>query len=134
MAFRLRIITPDKEVIEDDCELVSFWTVEGSMGVLTHRAPIITALSIAELKVKKTNGEESFYAVHGGYMDVDGEEATVITDAAENWKEIDLARAEKSKQKAEELLKKAQSDREEARAKAKINRAFLRIKLSQRQR
>jgi len=132
VAFKLSIITPNKKIIEENCEIVSFWTVEGSMGVLTHRAPIITALAIAELKVRKEDGTEVFYAVHGGYMDVDGEEVTVVTDAAEHWEEIDLIRAERSRQKAEELLKKAQNDREEARAKAKINRAMLRIKLGKR--
>jgi len=132
VAFKLSIITPDKELVEENCEIVSFWTVEGSMGVLTHRAPIITALDIAELKAKKTDGEEVFYAVHGGYMDVDGEKVTIVTDAAEHWREIDIARAERSRRKAEELLKKAQSDREEARAKARIERALLRIKLARR--
>lgn len=134
MAFKLTIITPDKKIVEENCELVSFRTVEGSMGILTHRAPIITALAIAELKIKKRNGNEIFYAVHGGYMDVDGEEATIVTNAAENWEDIDIARARKARQKAEELLKKAQNDQEEAKAKAKINRAMLRINLGKRSR
>ncbi|HDM70916.1 MAG TPA: ATP synthase F1 subunit epsilon [Thermotogales bacterium] len=130
MSFRLRIETPDKTVWNDTCDMISFYTTVGSMGFLTGREPIIAELSITLLKVWKGN-ERIEFAVHGGFIRMDGKEALILTDAAERAEEIDLTSAEKAKEKAEEMLRMAKSEVEKARARAKLEKAMLRIRLAE---
>jgi F-type H+-transporting ATPase subunit epsilon len=100
------------------------------MGVLAKRAPIITALDIAPLKVTTDKGIEEF-AVHGGVLKMDGDVLLIISDAAENVREIDVYRAEIAKKRAMDRLEKAKSDIERARSKASIQKNLLRETLGQ---
>jgi len=128
--FQVRIITPERVVWEGKAQIVTFRTLEGSMGVLSKRAPIMAALDIAPLKVTTENGVEEF-AVHGGVLKMDGDLYLIVTDAAENVKEIDIYRAETAKQRAIDRLEKAKSDIERVRAKASLQKNLLRESLGQ---
>jgi F-type H+-transporting ATPase subunit epsilon len=98
------------------------------MGVLDRRAPIVTALDIAMMEVKTEKGKIEF-AVHGGLLRMNGEELIIVTDAAEKAEEIDVYRAEKAKQRAEDLLEKAKNDVERYKAKASLQKNILRMRV-----
>lgn len=124
--FKAEIVSPDRIVWSGEAQSVTFRTVEGSMGVLDKRAPIVTALDIAMMEVK-TEKENLEFAVHGGLLRMNGKELIIVTDAAEKAEEIDLYRAEKAKQRAEDLLAKAKNDVERYKANASLQKNILRI-------
>ncbi|MFW6262835.1 MAG: ATP synthase F1 subunit epsilon [Thermotogota bacterium] len=126
--FKTEIVSPDRVVWSGEAQSVTFRTVEGSMGVLDKRAPIVTALDIAMMAVK-TEKETLEFAVHGGLLRMNGEELIIVTDAAEKAEEIDLYRAEKAKQRAEDLLTKAKNDVERYKANASLQKNILRMRI-----
>ncbi len=124
--FSVEIVAPDKKVWEGNARLVSFRTLEGSMGVLDKRAPILVALDIAPLVVETEKGKIEF-AVHGGMLKMDGEKLIILTDAAEKADDIDLYRAEAAKKRALNRLEKAKNDMEKLKANISIQKNMLRL-------
>ena len=126
--FKTEIVSPDRVVWSGEAQSVTFRTIEGSMGVLDKRAPIVTALDIAMMEVK-TEKEKLEFAVHGGLLRMNGEELIIVTDAAEKAEEIDVYRAQKAKQRAEDLLSKAKNDVERYKANASLQKNILRMSI-----
>lgn len=124
----MEIVSPDRVVWNGQAQVVTFKTIEGSMGILNKRAPIVTALDIAMLEVK-TEKETLEFAVHGGLLRMNGQELIIVTDAAEKADEIDLYRAQKAKKRAEDILAKAKSDLERYKAKASLQKSILRMRI-----
>jgi len=126
--FKTEIVSVDRVVWSGEAQSVTFRTVEGSMGVLEKRAPIVTALDIAMMEVKTEKGILEF-AVHGGLLRMNSEKLVIVTDAAEKAEEIDLYRAEKAKQRAQDLLEKAKNDVERYKANASLQKNILRMRI-----
>ncbi|HOO33601.1 MAG TPA: ATP synthase F1 subunit epsilon [Thermotogota bacterium] len=126
--FKTEIVAPDRTVWSGQAESVTFRTLEGSMGVLSKRAPVVTALDIAQLEVKN-GGQTIQFAVHGGLLRMNGEELIIVTDAAEKAEEIDLYRASEAKKRAEDSLAKAKNDVERYKANASLQKNILRMQI-----
>jgi len=127
--FYLEIIAPERTVWSGEVGYVSFWTKEGSMGILDHRAPLLVALDIAPLELLTHDQTRETFAVHGGMLLMDGTQARVITDAAEKPDEIDLVRAKKSKQRAMEQLETAKTEMERTKMQYSVRKNLLRERL-----
>lgn len=127
---QLDIVTPDRKVYSEEVEMVVARAVEGDIGILPNHAPYISPLQVTALKVKK-NGEESFIAINGGFMEVHDNKVTVLAESAELPGEIDISRAEAAKKRAEErLAKEKQADIDFKRAQLSLQRAMVRIRVS----
>ena len=134
MPLHLEVITPERKVYEDDVDMVIAPGSEGYLGILPHHAPLLTALGPGEFRVKK-GGVEELLAVFGGFMDVRGDRVVVLTDAAEHVEEIDAQRAQEARDRAQQALASVGMDpAEEARARAALQRALVRIRVSERRR
>lgn len=133
MPLRLEILTPERAVYDDEVDMVIAPGSEGYLGILPHHAPLLTALGPGEFRVKK-GGVEEVMAVFGGFMDVRGDRVTVLTEAAEQADEIDEARAQAARDKAQQELASAGSPAEEARARASLERSLVRLRVTQRRR
>ena len=135
MPIHLEVITPERRVYEDDVDMVIAPGSEGYLGILPHHAPLLTALGPGEFRVKK-GGVEQVLAVFGGFMDVHPDRVVVLTEAAEPAEEIDAQRAEEARQRAQEALATAatMSAADEARARAALQRALVRLRVSERRR
>jgi len=129
----LEVITPERKVYEDDVDMVIAPGSEGYLGILPHHTPLLTALGPGEFRVKK-GGVEEILAVFGGFMDVRGDRVVVLTEAAEPAEEIDAQRAQQARERAQEVLAQAGtlSAADEARARASLQRALVRIRVSER--
>jgi F-type H+-transporting ATPase subunit epsilon len=92
-------------VFEGDVDIVVLPGTDGEMGILPHHAPLLTTLKIGVIKVR-SSGKEEVFTVAGGIAEVQPEVVTVLADAAENVEEIDVARAEAARRRAEEILAK----------------------------
>jgi F-type H+-transporting ATPase subunit epsilon len=130
---RLDIVTAERVVFSDDVDVVVAPGVEGQLGILPHHAPLMTMLMPGELLVKK-GGEELSLAISGGFLEVRPDRIIVLADAAERVEEIDLARAEAAKRRAEELLKTHPPEVDTARAEAALRRSLVRLKVVERRR
>jgi F-type H+-transporting ATPase subunit epsilon len=130
MALRLSIMTPERRVYSEDVDMVIAPGVEGQLGILPHHAPLLTALTPGELRVKRGDEEESF-AISGGFMEVQHDQVTILANTAEHAEEIDLERAEAARRRAEERVRsRTQENVDFARAEAALRRAMTRIKVT----
>ena len=102
-SLRLDIVTAERVVYSEDVDMVIAPGVEGQLGILPHHAPLMTTLQAGELRVKRGGAEDSL-AISGGFLEVRPERVIVLADAAERAEEIDVARAEAAKQRAEQRL------------------------------
>jgi F-type H+-transporting ATPase subunit epsilon len=130
----LEVITPERKVYEDDVDMVIAPGSEGYLGILPHHAPLLTALGPGEFRVKK-GGIEEVLVVFGGFMDVRADKVVVLTEAAESADEIDVQRAQAARHRAQEVLQAGpMSAADEARARASLLRAMVRVRVSERRR
>jgi len=133
-SIRLDIVTAEQSVYSEDVDMVIAPGVQGQLGILPHHAPLMTMLEPGELVVKK--GSEEFYmAVSGGFLEVRPDRIIVLADSAERAEEIDMARAEEAKKRAEKRLEeKYVPEVDAARAEAALRRSLIRLKIAERRR
>jgi F-type H+-transporting ATPase subunit epsilon len=105
MPIRCEIVSQDRMVFEGDADIVVLPGTDGEMGILPHHAPLLTTLKIGIIKIR-SGGKEEIFTVAGGVAEVQPDIVTVLADAAENVEEIDVARAEAARKRAEEILAK----------------------------
>jgi F-type H+-transporting ATPase subunit epsilon len=130
---RLEIITAEHQVLADDVNVVVAPGIDGELGILPHHAPLMSILKAGELLIKK-DSEETYMSVSGGFLEVRPDKVIILADACERAEEIDLARAEAAKRRAEERLKTHPSGLNEARAEAALRRSLIRLKVAERRR
>jgi F-type H+-transporting ATPase subunit epsilon len=92
-------------VFEGDADIVILPGEMGQMGILPRHAPLLSTLKYGILTVRY-QGQEEYFTVAGGIVEVQPEIITVLADAAENVREIDVARAESARRRAEEYIAK----------------------------
>jgi F-type H+-transporting ATPase subunit epsilon len=131
MPLKLEIVTQERRVYSaDDVEMVVAPGIEGEMGILPRHAPLMTLLNEGVMRVKHAGGREEALAIHGGFMQVLPDQVTVLADGAERAEEIDIARAEEARQRAEALMQQAHEDKVDyGRAEAALRRSLIRLKV-----
>jgi len=131
---RLDIVTAERVVFSEDVDVVVAPGVEGQLGILPHHAPLMTTLQVGELRVRK-GGEEFSLAISGGFLEVRPDRVIVLADTAERAEEIDVARAEEAKRRAEErLLERRVPGIDAARVEAALRRSLARLKVVEKRR
>jgi F-type H+-transporting ATPase subunit epsilon len=130
---KFEIVTAERVVYSDEVDIVIAPGIQGEMAVLPHHAPLLTMLQTGELRVRK-EGEEISMFVSGGFLEVRPDKVTVLADIVERAEEIDIARAEEAKQRAEDGLKTRAPEVDMARAEATLRRSLMRIKIAEKRR
>jgi F-type H+-transporting ATPase subunit epsilon len=134
MTLRLDIVTIERIAFSGDVDIVIAPGVQGELGILPQHAPLITALEVGELRFKQGDQERGF-AIGGGYLEVLNNQVTVLADSAEQADEIDLARAEAARERAEHLLKEGPTDRvDRAVIEGALRRSRVRLKVGRKRR
>ena len=126
----LEIVTQERRLFSGDVDMVVAPATEGVEGVLPHHAPLLTTLKEGALQVKQGGGEE-YFSIGGGFMEVLPDHVIVLADVAEKADEIDIARAEAARRRAEELLKDRPAGVDIERALAALRRAQIRVAVAQ---
>jgi F-type H+-transporting ATPase subunit epsilon len=103
MSIRCEIVSQDRIVFQGDADMVVPPGTDGEMGILPHHSPLLTTLTYGIIKVRSQK-QESIFTVAGGIAEVQPDIVTILADAAENVEEIDIARAEAARKRAEESL------------------------------
>ena len=128
---QLEVVTPERPVVSEAVDIVIATSTEGEFGVLPHHAPLLTTLTAGELRYR-VGGQQESLAVLGGFAQVADNKVTILADAAEKAREIDLDRAARARERAEKRLAAARAEEVDfVRAEAALKRALLRLKLAQ---
>jgi F-type H+-transporting ATPase subunit epsilon len=133
MTIRCEIVSQDRTVFEGDVDIVVIPGTDGEMGILPHHAPLLSTIRMGVIKVRRS-GEEQLFIITGGLVEVQPTIVTILADAAEDIGEIDIARAEEAKRRAEQRLAEGIPANTEAHlaADAALRRSTLRLQMAQR--
>ncbi len=124
--FKLEIITPDRVFFDDNTENVIVRTTVGDKGILAHHEPYVAALNIGKIKVM-IDGRYRVAAISGGVIKVGRDKTTILAQSCEWADEIDVERAKRAKEIAEERMAAKTSQRDFDIAEYKLKRALNRI-------
>lgn len=125
MTMQVQVVSPERILWSGDADLVTARTVEGGdITFLTGHAPFVGALQTGKVTVRPADGSDTYFAVHGGFVEVSHDNISLLTDVAEPAEAIDIERAQAAIVAANEALAKAPDDAEAVAAK---RRAELRL-------
>lgn len=128
--FQLDIVTPARTVYSGEVKSFTAPGVVGNFQVLFNHAPLLSAIGIGEIKVVEPSGKQFRFATSGGFVEVKTNKVILLAESAESEEEINLERAQRSKQRAAERLAKKQNDIDEDRARIALLRSINRLKIA----
>ena len=129
---RLEIVTPDAVAYSEDVEMVTLPAAEGEMGVYPQHVPVLTQIVPGEIIVRK-DGRDHFLAVGEGFVEITGERVAILSDMAMRAENIDEAKAEEARQRAEARLAEQLDDEEAAMVSAALTHSLAQLKVKRRQ-
>ena len=129
---KVSVVTPDGPVYESDVEMVSTKAQSGELGILPGHIPMVAPLEIGAVRLK--NGRKTeFVAVSGGFLEVRPDQVTILAQSAEQSSEIDVERALRAKERAEQRLhERKQENVDFRRAELALQRAINRLSVAER--
>ncbi|GIV85644.1 MAG: ATP synthase epsilon chain [Candidatus Roseilinea sp.] len=134
MPLHLEIVTSERTVFSGEVDMVTVPGAGGVMGVLPHHAPVLSTLKPGELRVK-IGDEVQEFAIGGGFVDIHDNRVIILADSAERADEIDIARAEAARARAEALLKNPPPNKEDLlKLEAALRRSTVRLNVAMRRR
>ena len=102
MSFHCSVVTPERVVVECEARFVALPAHDGEVGILSHRAPMLTRLDVGKLRIDKDGGESEVFFIDGGFAEMVGNRLTVLTESA-------MAPDELSREGADELMAEARA-------------------------
>jgi len=128
---RLEIVTPEAKTYSEDVEMVTLPAVEGEMGIFPQHVPLMTQIVSGEVIVRK-DGRDYFLAVGEGFAQITGERVAIMTDMAIRAENVDAARAEQARQRAEARLAEKLDAEETATVSASLAHSLAQLKVKRR--
>ncbi len=129
--FTFEIVTPDKMLFSaDNVTYVGFRSLSGGLGIKAKHLPIIATLDIAPMKLEFADGATKNFAVCGGFLEMKDNKCTVLATIAEADTDIDTARANAAKERAERRLAAKDAEVDHVRAERALKRALTRLKVA----
>jgi len=130
---QLEVVTPDRLVMSDSVDIVMAMGTLGEFGILANHVPFLTPLTAGELRFRK-DGKLDYLAVTGGFAEVSHNKVTILAEAAERARDIDIDRAKRARERAEKRLAQAKAESiNYARAEAALKRSLLRLKVAEKE-
>jgi F-type H+-transporting ATPase subunit epsilon len=128
---KLEIVTPEAKVYSEDVDMVTLPGVEGEMGIFPMHVPLMTQLTAGEVGVRKGN-QDYFLAVGEGFVEITGEKVSILTDMAIKAENIDEAKADEARKRAEARLAEKVDDEEVAAVRASLAQSLAQLKVKRR--
>ena len=126
----VEVVTAERELYNGEADMLIAPGSEGQLGILPRHAALLTTLKVGELLIRLGGAEEPLF-VSGGFLEVSNNSVTVLAETAERAEEIDQARAEAARRRAQESLQQAQSDVERAELVGALERAVARLHVAE---
>ncbi len=128
---KLEIVTPEAKVYSEDVDMVTLPGVEGEMGIFPMHVPLMTQLAAGEVGVRKGN-QDFFLAVGAGFVEVTPDKVSILTDMAIKADNIDEAKAEEARKRAEARLAEKLDDEEIAAVNAAMAQSLAQLNVKRR--
>ncbi|HXT13344.1 MAG TPA: F0F1 ATP synthase subunit epsilon [Candidatus Angelobacter sp.] len=129
---KLEIVTPDAKVFSEDVDMVTLPGVEGEMGIFPNHVPLLTQIVPGEITARK-GGQDFFLAIGEGFVEITGNQVSILADMAIRAENIDEAKAEEARRRAEARLAEQLDDEETARVQASLTHSTAQLKVKRRQ-
>ena len=127
---RLEVVTPERQVVNEETQIVMAPGSEGEFGVLIGHTPFMTSLKTGTLRYRDSSGTERYIFVSGGFAEALPNKVTVLAESAERRRDIDAERARSALERAQKRMASAQqTEIDYTRARAALERALYRLKL-----
>ncbi len=126
----VEVVTAERELYRGDATMVNAPGSEGQLGILPQHAALLTMLKPGAMRIQLNDAEEPLF-ISGGFLEVNNNVVTVLADTAEYAEEIDEARAEEARRRAQERLEQATSEQERAEVLAAVERAVARLRVAE---
>lgn len=124
----IEVVTAEQELYSGEADELLAPGAEGQLGILPRHAALLTTLTAGPLVIKLGGAEEDIF-VSGGFLEVSNNKVTILADAAEHAEDIDQARAEEARRRAQERLEDVKSNMERAELQAALQRALIRLRV-----
>lgn len=135
MPLQCEIVTQERTVFSGPVDSVNVPGAEGRMGILPNHTALLTTLGFGEVIVRH-GGEEEFFAIGGGFVEVQPDKVVILADSAEHAEEIDVQRAASARERAEKMMSEGVPEDPEyyAQIRASLQRAQIRLNVANRRR
>jgi F-type H+-transporting ATPase subunit epsilon len=135
MPLQCEIVTQERTVFSGEVDSVNLPGSEGRMGILPNHTALLTTLGYGEVIVR-TGGQEEFFAIGGGFAEVQPDHVIILADSAEHATEIDIERALEARERAEKFMEEGVPEDPEryAQIRASLARAQIRVDVARRRR
>lgn len=130
---KLEIVTPEAKTYSEDVDMVTLPGVEGEMGIYPNHVPLMTQIVPGEIIARK-GGQDFHLAIGEGFAEITGTRVAILTDMAIRAENIDEAKAEEARQRAEARLAEKIDDEEAAMVNAALAHSLAQLKVKRRQR
>lgn len=130
---KLEIVTPEAKIYSEDVEMVTLPGIEGEMGIFPMHVPLMTQVVSGEL-IARRGGQDSFLAIGEGFVEITGDRVAVMTDMAVKSDDIDEAKAEEARKRAEARLNEKLSDEESVAVQAALAHSLAQLNVKRRNR
>ena len=125
--FKIKVVTYEEKVLEQEAEFVLVRTTEGDMGILPNHSPFIAGLSTGEMKIR-FNGKEDKYFVSEGLLEISNNVVTIIASEAIPADQLDVERARKEVEELKAKLAKMQEDKDIMLTQQNLHKALMKVK------
>lgn len=133
MPLKLEIVTPEAKIYSESVDMVTLPGVEGEMGIFPNHVPLMTQVSAGEV-IAKRSGQNQHLAIGEGFVEITGERVAILTDMAIKADDIDEAKAEEARKRAEARLQEKLTDEETASVTAALAHSLAQLKVKRRNR
>ncbi len=126
----VEVVTAERELYNGEADMLIAPGSEGELGILPRHAALLTMLKVGQMLIRLGDAEEPLF-VSGGFLEVSNNSVIVLAETAERAEEIDEARAEEARRRAQERLQQAQSNVERVELEAALERAIARLRIAE---
>lgn len=127
--FRLEIISPDRIFYTNDVLMVEYNTVEGEVGVYAEHIPMTQIIAPGRLIITEENGQRTA-ALLSGFVEITPDKVTILAEDVEWPQNIDIARAERARDRAQQILSAEEDEQTLLLAEAALKRALVRLDIA----
>lgn len=128
--FKIKVVTYEEKVLEQEAEFVLVRTTEGDMGILPNHSPFIAGLSTGEMKIR-LNGKEDKYFVSEGLLEISNNVVTIIATEAIPADQLDVERARKEVEELKAKLAKMQEDKDIMLTQQNLHKALMKVQVAE---
>lgn len=128
--FKIKVVTYEEKVLEQEAEFVLVRTTEGDMGILPNHSPFIAGLSTGEMKIR-LNGKEDKYFISEGLLEISNNVVTIIATEAIPADQLDIERAKKEVEELKAKLAKIQEEKEILITQKNLHKALMKVQVAE---